>query len=216
MQWIYAQNSDTSYATVVVSRKIEQNAASQIVYQDDLTTDNNTWTTAATNIDVRRFSDGHYSIRNKRSDHIVYSLAPYSTINFPYTVQVEGTTILDDPSQRGNVSVVFNYTDNVDFNVAEIWTNGTFRIWTRANGITSTTVGFTVNSAIHTGSGSTNTIRLVQDQTTTQLYVNNILLGTFNIPMPAKLIQTGPAVATAKNNYTPETGLFNNFSISKN
>jgi len=116
----------------------------------------------------------------------------------------------------GNVAVVFNYTDNIDFTVAEIWTNGTYRIWTRVNGNTSTVVDYTYSSAINTGTGSKNTIKLVQNQSSTQLLINNVSMVTLNMPLPSGFVATGPAVATAVAEFTPETGLFNNFSISKN
>jgi len=80
----------------------------------------------------------------------------------------------------------------------------------------STVVNFTANAAIQTGYGSKNTIKLIQNKTTMELRVNNVSMGTFNIALPTALVETGPAVATAISNFTPVTGLFNNFSISKN
>lgn len=196
--------------------KKEPAATATIVYQDDLVSDNHTWLVDSNSYRVRKFDRGHYSIRVDTQDRLVYSLAPYATINFPYTVQVDGITELDDTLKLGNVAVVFNVTDNINFTVAEIWTNGTYRIWTRVNGTTSTVVNFTTNSAIQTGSGSKNTIKLIQNQSTMELQVNNVSMGAFNISLPSSLVQTGPAVATAISNFTPMAGLFNNFSISKN
>jgi hypothetical protein len=200
----------------VSSCKKEPVATATVVYQNDLVSDNQTWPVDSNAYMVRTFNQGHYSIRVDSPNRLVWALAPYASINFPYTVQVDGTSELDNVAQLGNVAVVFNLTSNTNFSVAEIWTNGTFRIWTRVNGATSTLVNFTTNSAIQTGSGSKNTIKLIQNQSTMELRVNNVSMGTFNISLPSSLIQTGPAVATAVSNFTPMAGLFNNFSISKN
>ena len=194
----------------------KKDTAATVVYQDTLTTDNQTWTVDSTIYGVSKFDQGHYSIRVDSSDRIRYSLAPYSNITFPYTVQVDGMAVLDNTNLTGNVAVVFNYVDNINFAVAEVWTNGTYRIWTRVNGNTSTLVNFTYNSAIQSYSGKKNTIKVIQNQSSVELQINNISMGTFNLALPSQLVETGPAVATAISNFTPVTGLFNNFSISKN
>ena len=201
---------------ITVSSCKKPGSAAVIVYQNSLVADNQTWLVDSNNIHVRKYTNGHYSIRVDSPDIISYSLAPYANINFPYTVQVDGAAVLDSTGGLGNVAVIFNVADNIDFAVAEIWTNGTYRIWTRANGSTSILVNFTYSAAIHTGSGSTNTIKLIQNQYNVELQVNNTSMGTFDITMPTSLVGTGPAVATPASPFTPITGLFNNFSIAKN
>jgi hypothetical protein len=187
-----------------------------IVYQDALTTNDNTWPVDSATHHVRKFEQGHYSITVLSPDVLTYSLAPYGTINFPYTVQVDGTTVLDSASQPGNVAVVFNFIDDNNFAVAEIWTNGTYRIWTRALGQTTTVADYSLSTAIITGSGSKNTITVIQNQTIMELKVNNVSMGVFVIALPSSPVQTGPAVANGVSNFAPVTGLFNNFSIGRN
>ena len=203
-----------AFGLMISSCKKEPKA--NIIYQNNLTTDDQTWLVDSTNYHVRKFDQGHYSIRVDSPDHITYSLAPYGTINFPYTVQLDGTAVLDSTSGLGNVAVVFNVADNIDFAVAEVWTNGTYRIWTRINGSTSTLVNFTFNSAIRTGSGSKNTIKIIQNQYNMELQINNISMGTFYTSLPSSNVGAGPEVATAISGFTPVTGQFNNFSIAKN
>ena len=195
----------------------KKDAAPDIVYQNTLVTDNQTWTIDSESISIRKFDQGHYSIRVDSPQIITYTLAPYSTINFPYSVQVDGTIVLDNPSQLGGMAIVFNYVDHGDYEVAEIWSNGTYRIWTRTSGNISTLVNYTVSSAINHGSGSKNTVKVIQNQSNMVLQVNGISLGTFNIALPSSLVQTGPATSTSGLTYfTPVTCLFNNFSIVKN
>ena len=189
-----------------------------ILYQDTLTTDNQTWLVDSNNYHVRKFIQGHYTIKVDSPNHITYAPAPYASINFPYTVQVDGTPVLDSAGGWGNVAIAFNIVDNNNFDVAEIWTNGTYRIWTKANGSISNLVNFTSTAAIQTGSGSKNTIKIIQSQYNAELKINNTSMGTFGISLPSSSVQTGPAAATASLGYgfTPVTGQFNNFSIDKN
>ena len=188
-----------------------------VIYQDALTTNDLTWTVDSTNYGVSKFDQGHYSIRSDSPVRIRYSFAPYATINFPYTVQVDGTAVLDNTSLLGSVAVIFNRVDSIDYTVAEVWTNGTYRIWKKVNGTNSTLVNFTYNSAIQSYSGNKNTIKVIQNQSSMELQINNTSMGTFNISLPAQLVETGPAVSTAGSpTFTPVTGLFDNFSIWKN
>jgi len=188
-----------------------------VVYQDDLTTDNQTWLSDSTVYSVIKFDQGHYSIRVDSPNRITHTSAPYANINFPHTVQVDGTTVLDNTNQQGAIGILFDQIDSIDYTVAEIWTNGTYRIWQKVNGLNSILVDFTYNTAIQTGSGSKNTIKVIQNKSDVEMVVNNISMGIFTIPLPAQLVKTGPSVSTASAlNFTPVTGLFNNFSISKN
>ena len=199
-----------------VSSCKKDSTAANIIYQDDLVNDKQTWPVDSSSYYVRNFDQGHYSVRVDTPDRLVFSAAPYGNINFPYTVQVDGISLLDDINLRGNVAIVFNHVDHINFDVAEVWTNGTYRIWTRVNNVTSTFVNYTYSSAINTGSGSKNTIKIIQNQSTVELQINNVSMGTFNIALPSALVQTGPGVATAISYYTPMAGIFNNFSIGKN
>jgi hypothetical protein len=195
----------------------KKDAAPDIIYTDTLTTNNLTWTVDSNSISIRKFDQGHYSIRVDSPQIITYTLAPYSSINFPYTVQVDGTPILDDANQLGGFAIVFNYVDHSDYDVAEVWTNGTYRIWNRTNGNILTVVNFTYSAAIPPGSNNKSTIKVVQNQSNMQLQINGTSVGTFNISLPSSLVQTGLATSTAGINYfTPVTSLFNNFSIAKN
>jgi hypothetical protein len=187
-----------------------------IVYQDALTTDNHTWPVDSTTYHVRKFDQGHYTITVKSPNISTYSLAPYGTINFAYTVQLDGTTVLDSASQPRNVAVIFNFVDNNNFAVAEIWTNGMYRIWTWANSQRTIVADYTLSTAIITGPGSKNTIKVIQNQTIMELKVNNVSMGVFVIALPSSAVQTGPAVANGASNFAPVTGLFNNFSIARN
>jgi hypothetical protein len=195
----------------------KKDAGPDYVFKDSLVTNNQTWLIDSGSISIRKFTQGHYSIRVDSPATLSWSLAPYSNINFPYTVQVDGTPLLDNTNQTGGFAIVFNYTDDNDFDVAEVLTNGTYRIWQKTNGSNSTLVNYTVSAAITPGSGSINTIKVIQNQSSMQLLVNGISLCTFNITLPSSLIQTGPAaIAIGQPLFTPVTTLFNNFSIAKN
>jgi len=207
------------YLTFVIFLSVSscKKETSTIVFQDTLVSNDQLWPIDSSSTEIRQYYQGHYSIRVDSPEIIDYSLAPYSTINFPYTVQVDGIAELDDPSQWGAIAIVFNYADHNDYDVAEIWANGTYRIWTRINGNISTLVNFTYSADINTGSGTKNTVKVIQNQSAMQLVINGFSMGTFNLALPSSLVQTGPATATAgSQDYTPVTGLFNNFSIAKN
>ena len=186
-----------------------------IIYQDDLSVDKKTWTVDSTRVHVRKFYQGHYLISEDSIGRFEYSLAPCETINYSYSMQVEGSINLDNINLLGNIGLIFNYIDGSNYSVLEIFNNGTYRIFKRNNGVTSTIIPTTICAAIHIGSGVYNTIKIVQNNTSLELQLNNILVGRFSIPLPNAYIKVGITAGTGGTNgqFTPVTGLFNNFIL---
>jgi hypothetical protein len=199
---------------------------SSVIYQDSLSVDKKTWISDSTVYHVKKFYQGHYSFREDSINTGGYSLAPDNTINFPYSIQVDGIIHLDDPSKTGYIGIVFNFTDNNHYSVFEINSDGTYFIWTNNNGSTTSVAPNTQCSSFKTGSGAKNTLKLSQNSHEIQLRVNDVVTAKFKVAMPSENMQAGVFVGTLNikvpNNvdkglfYTPTTGLFNNFILTKN
>jgi len=188
---------------------------SKIIYQDNLKVDQKTWTSDSTNLHVRKFYQGHYSLKVDSMNIISYSIAPYGTLNFPYSVQVDATAILDNSDMRGNVGIVFNFIDKSNFDVAEISTNGTYHLWSKVDGDNENIVSSTISSAINSGSGSKNTLKLIQTSDSLVVQINSITVGSFPVSIDDSYLSVGVCTSTVTNDFTPVTGLFNNFILSK-
>lgn len=197
-------------------KKIESLLSTEtVIYQNDLKVDDGTWTSDSTKVHVRKFYQGHYFLRVDSLNIISYSLAPYGTLDFPYSVQVDATAQLDDTNMHGNVGLVFNFVDKSNYNVFEISTSGTYHIWSRVDGDIEQVVMSTISSAIKKGSGSMNTIKLIQGTDSLEVKINNTSLGYFQVSIAYSDCKVGVSTSTAANEYTPVTGLFNNFILSK-
>lgn len=184
-----------------------------IVYQDSLTVDKHTWPSDSASTYVRKFYQGHYLIRCDTIGELVWAFSQYGTINFAYSAQVDGTIQLDDPNQLGTIGIVFNYLDHNNYSLVEVLNNGQYSIWTKNNGVYSNVVS-SISSAILTGNGVKNTIKIIQNMTSMELQINNNSITKASISMPNN-IKVGIYIATGFQNYTPTTGLFNNFILSK-
>jgi hypothetical protein len=187
------------------------------VYQDDLTTDKQTWNVDSSSNGYRKFDQGHYLITVDTINELFYSLAPYYTINYPYSVQVDGTFELLNSNGIGAVGIIFNHIDANNYSRADVWTNGTYAIVTKTNGTFTTNISSTYSSVINPLSGSENTIKVIQNASTLELLINNTSVATYPISLPASNCSSGVVALTDPNPYyTPVTGWFNNFILSKN
>jgi hypothetical protein len=200
-------------------------AESSVIYQDSFLDDDNTWISDSTVYHVRKYYQKHYSIRQDSINTAVFSLAPYGTINFPYSVEVDGVIQLDDPSKTGYIGIVFNHTDNDHFSVFEIDNDGTYFIFTYNNGSTTNIAPYTECPSFKKETGAKNTLKISQNANKVQVRINNVISGTFQSIMPGGDMQAGVFVATLNVNapanlagdlYSPTTGLFNNFTVTKN
>jgi hypothetical protein len=188
-----------------------------IIYQDCLTVDDKTWASDSNTYYIRKFNQGHYFIRVDTIGFIAYSLAPYGYIISPYSVQVDATIQLDNSNMIGNIGIIFNHLDYKDFAVAEICSNGAYDIWQVSGGTFSSIMNPILSYAINKGSGAKNTIKIIQNETSLELQINNVSIGTFPVYLPDAYVGVGMSTSTVFNNfYTPATGLFNNLIISKN
>jgi hypothetical protein len=203
------------FAVFIVLMSCKKNKTdSVILYQDSLTVNNKTWLIDSTRTHVRKYSNAHYEIRVDTVPHIIdYSLAPYQTINFPYTMQVDA--IIKTPNINGlsEIGLIFNYIDALDYSALAVSNNGSFWIWKRVNGSNTTLITTTYSSAILTGYNEVNTIKLIQNTTSIELIINAVSQGHFSIALPDKYIKTGFFTGTIS---TSTVGLFNDFVLTKN
>lgn len=200
-------------------------AQSTILYEQDFSVDNVGWVTDSTAYHVRKFYQGHYSIRQDSVNIAGFSLAPYPSINFPYSVQVDGIIQLDDPKEVGFIGIVFNYTDKNHFSIFEIANDGTYFIWSYDNGSTSSIAPDTNCPSFKTGSGVRNTLKISQNADKIQLRINDVVVARYPSTLPNDYVYAGVFVGTANRRdpgnaggiyFTPTTGLFNNFILTKN
>ena len=144
-------------------------------------------------------------------------MAPYFTLNFPYSLQVDATIQLDTVTKLGSAGVIFNYIDSFNYYALEVYTSGNYSIVEKTNNSDSVLVTQTLSNAINTGSGVKNTIKIKQNTTSLQLFINNISVATFAIPLAKTYSQVGLFTETRvpTESYSPTNGLFNNFALTR-
>ena len=184
-----------------------------IVYQDNLSADNGEWAVDSTSVRVKKFYEGHYLIEVDSFPNIIaYSLAPYDSINYYYSVQLDETMQLNPSGTSGFVGIVFNWIDNKDYCVAEVTAKGSYRIWQKIDASVITIQAATPHSAIQTGNSAKNTIKIIQGADAVQLIINGTAIGSFDCEFPGVFVKVGLSTATGQN---PVKGLFNNFLLEK-
>jgi len=200
-------------AFLISCKKDETKPGPTIVYQDDLTSNKNTWATDSTSVHLRKFYQGHYLLKVDSVPNIItYSFAPFGTLNYPYSIQVDAMMQIDNSDMIGEVGMIFNRIDKNNYCIVEISNNGTYRIWQRINGNITSIISSTLNPVIRSGLSVKNTIKIIQSSTSVQLLINNTSIGTYNLSIPNTFFQVGVTTATY---LVPVTGLFNNFMIEK-
>jgi hypothetical protein len=122
--------------------------------------------------------------------------------------------ILDDPSMVGAIGIIFNFYDSKNSWVIEVYSNGVYRIFSVINGSFVTTKQ-EASSSINKGSGAKNTIKVVQNTSSMDLYINNSLVENFTIPLRGGSFKTG-IITSAPPASSPVAGQFNNFKLTRN
>ena len=200
----------------LISACKKNDSVSPIVYQDNFSVADFDWPVDSTTGASREFTGGQYSIQLSQTGVLEYALAPYFTLNFPYSLQVDGTIKLDSTSQQGSMGVIFNFVDRKNFDILEVYNLGYYMIWQQSNGLDSVLVKPTYSNAINTGIGIKNSIKIIQNSSTLQLLLNNASAGTFALPLVKTYSQVGIFAGTSvPPYYTPVDGLFSNFIITK-
>ena len=198
---------------VVLGSCKKNESESTIVYQDNLTIDKMTWPSDSTSVHIRKFYQGHYFLEVDSVPNIIsYSFAPFGTLNYPYSVQVDAILQINNSNEIGFVGIIFNRVDKNNYCVVELCSNSTYRIWKRTNGSITNILTSTYSSIINTDNSAKNTIKVIQGSSSIQLFINNASLGSFNLSIPNVYFQVGVSTSTY---LVPVIGLFNNFIIEK-
>jgi|GEM_PF-2736139 len=208
------------FATIFSScKKSSENVkpSPTIVYAHKLQTEDMTWYVGSSGAFAYKFDQGHYSIYTNSTNYTYFASAPFGTINYPYSVQVDARINLEDITRSAAAGIVFNRIDVNDYSVIAISSVGTYYVYTYNNGTFTDIVKATFSPYIKTGSNAKNTITLNQNKSSIDVLINYIKVGTYSLSMPTgTYITVGPYIATYSDNYyTPVTGLFNNFIIAK-
>jgi len=186
---------------------------SVVVYQDNLTVDQGKWPVDSNSVRVKKFYEGHYLIEVDSVPNVIaYSLAPYDSINYYYSVQLDATMQFSSSATSGFVGIIFNWIDNKNYYVTEVTGKGYYRIWQRIDGSITTIQTATLNSVIQTGNLAKNTIKIIQSADAVQLIINGTTIGSFDCKFPGVFVKVGLSTATGQN---PVKGLFNNFILEK-
>jgi hypothetical protein len=161
----------------------------------------------------KKFYEGHYLIEVDSVPNIIaYSLAPYDSINYYYSVQLDATVQFSSSGISGIVGIFFNWLDNKNYCVAEVTSKGYYRIWQKIDGSITTMQSSTLSSAINTGNLAKNTVKIIQGADAVQLMINGTAIGSFDCEFPGVFVKVGLSTATGQN---PVKGLFNNFILEK-
>ncbi|MDB5256206.1 MAG: hypothetical protein JWM14_901 [Chitinophagaceae bacterium] len=194
-------------------KKEDVQVADELKYKTDFSEDDHTWYSDASH---QLFPvDGYYRMSQSQENYQSWGIAPYSTINYNYSISADVKLYVTYP-HYGGIGLLFNYIDNNHYCVYYIRNDGTVYVFRKQGSSFITLVKPTYSAAIKIGSGQTNHVEVRQSGSSATLYVNGTGIGSCEAPRGNGLISAGVALTTSASPYfTPLTGDFDNVSIKK-
>jgi hypothetical protein len=192
----------------------EVKVADELKYQIDFSEDDHTWYIDA-NHELIPGPLGFYRMTQSQQNYQSWGIAPYSTINYNYSISADVKLYVNAP-YFGGVGLIFNYVDSNNYYAYYIRNDGTVYVFKKAGAVFTNLVNPTYSSAIKTSSGQMNHVEVRQSGTSATLYVNGTGIGNCSAPRGNGLVAAGVALSTSASPYfTPLTGEFDNISIKK-
>lgn len=145
------------------------------------------WSTNTTSDTTRSFGSNNYSVQVISDYRFSWSLIPYGygthegSIFPTYELEIKATLVRADDSGAGSVTIIFNYTDENNYDRLSISQYGNFRLAQTINGTENTPIiNWTDYSPRFYAENLENTIRLVQYSNKLEIYGNGNLAAATN------------------------------------
>ncbi|MBC7486025.1 MAG: hypothetical protein H7282_04665 [Cytophagaceae bacterium] len=195
-------------------KKEDIQVADELKYKTDFSEDYYTWISDATH-EVTPGTNGFYRMTQNQENYQSWGIAPYSTINYNYSIGADVKLYASAP-YFGGVGLLFNYKDNDHYYAYYIRNDGTVYVFKKSGAVFSNLVNPTYSAAIKKNSGASNRVEVRQSGSYATFYVNGNNVGNCNAPRGDGLVSAGVALSTAAYPYfTPLTGDFDNVVINK-
>lgn len=204
------------FLTVIFSACQKDKHVSKELLNDPLTSQANNWLEDSSGFYAAKFSGGHYMISVDTAGIFVYTLAPYGLLNSAYSVQVDASMSLDDPSKVANVGFVFNYIDANNYSVVDIYSAGAYDIWSISSGQPKQVVAATPIKEVSFSPSAYNTIKIIQNSSQVELKINDVSVTKGDLKLPSSNFKVGIFAGTQTDPYySPVKGYFNNFILTQ-
>jgi hypothetical protein len=184
-----------------------------LIYQNTLTTADNTWFTNCNSERCFKFDQGGYSITNSTAINNLWSYVPCGLLNATFSMTVDCVMNRVDATKWGSVGIIFNAVDNTNYKMILISSLGHYQVFSAYQGTYTNLQAWTPSSAIKKGNGVVNTIAVQQNESTVEVTVNGVSLGVLP-DTKSYNFKVGLVVGTATD-FTPVTGAFKNLVIKK-
>ncbi len=151
----------TLYILLILVASCKKDEATNLIYQTDFTTDDNTWFKSCDPDYCIKYDQGKYDINILVADNIAWAYAPCGVLNSTYSLSVDCSLQLSDPTKFGSAGFVYNYIDDTNFKVFLVSNNGYYQIREKSGNNFTNLVDWTASTAIPTN-GVVNTLTLQQ------------------------------------------------------
>jgi hypothetical protein len=195
-------------------KKEDIQVADELKYKTDFSEDDHTWYTDASHM-LNSGTDGFYRMTQGQQNYQSWGIAPYSTINYNYSISADVKAYVSYP-YFGGIGLIFNYKDSDHYYAYYIRNDGSLVVFKKDGAVFTNLVNPTYSAAIKTNSGQLNHVEVRQSGSSATFYVNGTGIGSCNAPRGNGLVSAGVALSTSYSPYfTPLTGDFDNVAIKK-
>ena len=173
------------------------------------------WPTRANNKYTSTYDAETFKLSIDTINWFGYEIAPITSLNTTYSIEVDVKITLDDPSQLGYAGFIYNYINPQSYSIMNICTNGTFFAYKVTEGVGSQLFYTTVSSDLIKGSGQLNTIKIKQRLHSQEFILNGVSQGEFPFQIETQPVHVGLTAVMYPNFYTVTKATFDNFTIKK-
>jgi hypothetical protein len=202
------------FLLLIVSCKKDE-ATTNLIYQTDFTTDDNTWTKSCAPDYCLKYDQGKYDIDILVANNIAGAFAPCGLLNTTYSLNVDCVLQLGDPTKFGSAGFIYNYIDNTNYKVFLVSNTGYFQIQEKSGSNFNILVDWTASSAIQKGNGVLNKLELQQKTSSIELFVNGTSLGVFSFGQSYNFKVGLTAASGSTTDFATVTAAFDNLVIQK-
>ena len=194
----------------------DQSPQDETKYSTDFSVDDHTWFLFYPSSLIKPTPDGYLEMSLSQANYQYFELAPYSTINYNYSINADLKLYLDNSSGYGSIGLIFNFIDNTHYSACYITNDATYYAFKNDGGTFTTLLNTGSSNVIKTQAGQANHMEVRQYDLTATLLINGTSLGSFSCTRASSFCRAGLGIGTASSPYYSSlTGDFDNVSIKK-
>lgn len=184
----------------------------ELKYSTDFSADDHTWFQGPNNCVVSE-PPGYYKMLQSEENYQTWGLAPYSTINYNYSVSADVQLLVQNSGCYGSAGLIYNFQDIDHYSVFYVYNDGQFFVFKHDKGFT-TLIKKTLTNAYKTG--QSNRLEVRQSGGSASFLINSTVVGSCSSSRGESLVSAGVALSTTSAPYfSPVQGNFDNVMIKK-